>query len=301
MELAEFRKLYDRQIAPPYAACQNRYSTYFTIAFEEFASRVYRTVAEQCIEKKEGRGATDREILDCLARLQLFDLYLTAACTLGIDGAWRYFLEHYRGFLERAAATTSSSQAEAEDVAAAVLSELALPARPNETEPKLALYSGIGSLQGWLRVTIGRRVIDRHRRRRGMESLDDSEGSCPAIRLPGDAHNPEEEILRQRYSEAASEAFREALANLETRERLLLLLYYRDGLTLKEIGALPSFRVHEATVSRWLDKIHLRLRKEFEHYLRSTRQLSAGEIAACSEIAMTQCVTDVEGLLAAEA
>lgn len=300
MEFAEFRKRYDRQLAPPYAACQRRYSQDFTISFDQFAGRVHRTVLKECFARPAVQSVTDRQILDCLAGLQLFDLYLVAACCLGDEGAWRHLYEHYHGFIDRVAATACSNQAEAEELAAALMSELALPVNSDATEPKLAFYSGIGSLQGWLRVMIGRRVIDAHRRRGPTESLDDPDALFSLAQLSAVPNNPEDEISRQRYSEAVSEAFREAMAKLETREQLLLLLYYRDGRTLKEIGALPSFRVHEATVSRWLEKVHRRLRMEFEGYLRSTKRLSAEEIATCSEIAMTQCVVDVERVLAPE-
>jgi RNA polymerase sigma factor (sigma-70 family) len=53
-----------------------------------------------------------------------------------------------------------------------------------------------------------------------------------------------------------------SIKEMSPEDRLLVKLYYFDGLRLKEAGAVLG--VHEATASRRLTKIHAELRREVE-------------------------------------
>ena len=55
------------------------------------------------------------------------------------------------------------------------------------------------------------------------------------------------------------------LSNLAPEDRLLVKLYYFDGLRLREAGAVLG--VHEATASRRLARIHVEVRKSVEEIL----------------------------------
>jgi len=56
--------------------------------------------------------------------------------------------------------------------------------------------------------------------------------------------------LKSRYRDEFRDAFAETAAVLTDRERTLLRYRFLDGLSIDEIGVL--YRVHRATVARWL-------------------------------------------------
>jgi DNA-binding transcriptional regulator LsrR (DeoR family) len=81
---------------------------------------------------------------------------------------------------------------------------------------------------------------------------------------------------------------------LETRDRLLLNYYYFDELTLREIGLLME--VHEATISRWLQRAQRQARRKTEEILQRTYGLRRSEVAECLQLA-ARAEIDVRGLL----
>src|SRR5262249_22657357 len=174
---------------------------------------------------------------------------------------------------------------------------LFLPTDGDESRTRLGRYSGLGSLQGWLKVLVHNRAIDRYRRAVTTTSIDDQEGSKEWERVVSVSDDPVNSLVEDKYLHTASRALKASLDALETKDRLLLVFYYRDGLTLKEIAALPTFRVHEATVSRWLEKIHKNIRKEFEKRLMKDEKLKLAEIRECCAIAMKRGVLEINQYL----
>jgi len=117
--------------------------------------------------------------------------------------------------------------------------------------PRLASYSGRGDLRGWLRAAAVRTAIDLMRARRTVP-MDASALDEAAV-----AHDPVLAALKQRYRDEFRIAFGEAAASLTDRERTLLRYRFFDGLSIDEIGTL--YRVHRATVARWIAAIRERL------------------------------------------
>ena len=68
--------------------------------------------------------------------------------------------------------------------------------------------------------------------------------------------NPEVEPARTLYRERFRSAIEETLAGLTKRERSLLRLHFLDGLNIDAIASI--YRVHRATVARWLVAIRNR-------------------------------------------
>ena len=111
----------------------------------------------------------------------------------------------------------------------------------------LATYAGQAVLGRWLGVAALRTALNFVQRDKGGEPLD----SELAAALPAVAESPELAVLRERYREPVEAALREAFEALETpRDRNLLRLYYVEKVGLERLGQM--FRVHAATVSRWL-------------------------------------------------
>jgi RNA polymerase sigma-70 factor (ECF subfamily) len=236
------------------------------------------------------------------------DLCLVIACERGDQGAWSDLFEGYGATVRSAARSASSNEAMADDVAQSIWADLHGLKLREDGKPagKLAYYSGAGSLGGWLRAVVGQLAIDQHRRqsrlvqpeedadleRMAHDASDESDGTSPFHSAPG----PEESLAREMASADVEKALGRALADLDDEDRLLMKLYYFDGLRLREAGAVLG--VHEATASRRLTRIHGQVRERVESILmkehgwtRTEATRSLAEVAAYLQ-------TEVEPMLA---
>ena len=134
-------------------------------------------------------------------------------------------------------------------------------------------FHGRSSLATWLRAVLAQRLVDRARVRTRTAPLPEEEPAAPAAQTP----DPD----RDRYLPLIHAAFRDALARLDARDRLRLLYYYAQGLTLAQTGRL--LREHEASVSRHLSSARKTIRREVERQLREVQALDPNEIERCFE------------------
>jgi len=128
-------------------------------------------------------------------------------------------------------------------------------------QPGIAPYSGRGQLLGWLRVTAIREAgrMAQHERAR----VEVSEQECiEAGQLAGSA---EMQLLKAQYRQAFRQAFEAAMEALSSKDRNLLRYTYIDSLGLDEIAVL--YKVHRATVARWLSQTREALRKQIRKSL----------------------------------
>lgn len=244
-----------------------------------------------------------------LDTLHADDLCLVLACERGDDHAWNDLFEGYGATVRSAARSASSNEAMAEDVAQSIWAELhGLKAREDgKPGGKLAYYSGVGSLGGWLRAVVGQLAIDQHRRQTKLVqaeedsdldrmALDDADGNGDGAYQP--STTPEDLLANNLASADVEKALGQALAELPDEDRLLMKLYYFDGLRLKEAGAVLG--VHEATASRRLTRIHGEVRQKVETLLMKEHGWTKAEAArSLSEVA-THLQTDVEPMLLAQ-
>lgn len=117
--------------------------------------------------------------------------------------------------------------------------------------PCLGSYSGRGDLRAWLRAAAVRTAIDLMRARRTAPV------EAGVLEEAAVADDPLLVALKQRYRDEFRVAFGEAAATLTDRERTLLRYRFFDNLSIDEIG--PLYRVHRATVARWIAAIRERL------------------------------------------
>jgi RNA polymerase sigma-70 factor len=197
------------------------------------------------------------------------DLFLATACALGDGIAWEYFADDYLPLLRRLAARACRQFQESEDLAQEIVATLV------EERGRLGGYDGRGSLVSWLRVAVARTAIDRHRRIRREVSLEQVSEHGRDPRAGRSEHGSVHEPLDARWGPILARTLATEIERLPARERLVLSLYYLEDLPLKTIGC--RFRVHEATVSRWLDRIRNSLRKSTETELRRRHGLRPGE------------------------
>jgi RNA polymerase sigma-70 factor (ECF subfamily) len=225
-----------------------------------FTQREFCEMLVEIARRSLGEGASDREQGLFFDTLHLEDLVLAQACASGHESAWEQFVKLFKGKLYAAALSITCEASAARELADSVYADLfgTRTDKDGQRKSKLALYSGRGSLDGWLRTVLAQSHIDRIRRDQKLVAFDE------AVELP----NGGRATLEPTGSDARlTESTDAALAALAPEEKLLLAAYYLDGRTLAEIGRMLS--LHESTVARRLDKTVVRLRKRIIAQLRA--------------------------------
>lgn len=191
--------------------------------------------------------------------LQLRDLALAHACALGRDVAWQRFVTRFREPLTQAAIRVTGSVALGRELADSLYAELfGVTERGEQRRSPLAYYSGRGSLSGFLRATLAQRNVDHLRRDRRETPIPDGD-----LAAAPPAPNPPPDVLGYLKRGLAA-----ALGSLPPEERFLLSAWFLDRRTLLEISHI--LRVHEATVSRRLQRLTARLHKDLLRNLKSS-------------------------------
>lgn len=278
----------------------------YGVSINSLGQRVMTSVHKHLLrDDEEASPATIRDFVD---KLQADDLCLIVACEQGNQRAWDDLVERFSPTIRSAARSTSSNEAAAEDLAQSIWAELHGLRRGADGKPtgKLAYYSGRGSLAGWLRAVVAQLAIDQHRKQsRLVQTEEDSDFD----RIAQSAHqhdlsgrdvvvNPEDETSRKLATAEMLQALSRGVQKLAVEDRLLVKLYYFDGLRLKEAGAVLG--VHEATASRRLTRVHAELRSQVETVLINEKGWTESETkAAFSELGV-DLEADIEPLLATD-
>ncbi len=284
------------EIREAFARCQRRYPT-VQIALEAFLSRIEEVVGTGYAVDIRAESAGCHPWLASFSRLYHEDLFLAIACARGDRIAWEYFADDYLPLVHRFAAQACKNLDESEDLAQELVATLLGSDEPGR-QSKLAGYNGSGSLAGWLRVAIAHAAIDRFRRLRKKVSLEELEEHGRDQQALTDSSVPAsiEEGLDSRWGPVLSRLLSEELQRLQPRDRLLLCLYYLQGISLKDIG--KQFGVHEATASRWLESLRQGIRKRVEREIRRQHGLRSRDLRSLWRWVSEREVFSLENLLA---
>jgi RNA polymerase sigma-70 factor (ECF subfamily) len=259
---------------------------------------------------KDDENASVEAITGFIEKLQADDLCLIVACEQGNQKAWNDLVERFSITVRSAARSASSNEEGAEDLAQSIWAELYGLRVREDGRPagKLAYYSGRGSLAGWLRAVVAQLAIDQHRKQSRLVQTEEDSDFDRMIQQGrdetewsghGGVINPELEISKKLAGAEMQKALARSIKQLSAEDRLLVKLYYFDGLRLREAGAVLG--VHEATASRRLTRIHGDLRRQVESTLIEEKGWSKPETQrAFSDIAL-HLEADIEPLLAGEA
>ncbi len=264
-----------------------------------------RAVLEKYLfaSEPEAGAASVNEFLDAL---HADDLCLIVACERGDQAAWSDLVERYGATVRSAARSAAPNEDVAEDLAQSIWAELHGLRVRDDGKPagKIAYYSGRGSLGGWLRAVVGQLAIDQHRKSARLvqteEDADfdrlalDSQGRDEAF-AQASAPDPEHALAESRAARDVEAALHSALSELDAEDRLLVKLYYFDGLRLREAGAVLG--VHEATASRRLARIQAEVRRRVEAILIKEHGWTQSEAARSLAEAASHLDTDVELML----
>ena len=242
-------------------------------------------------------------------KLQADDLCLIVACEQGNQEAWSDLVERFSATVRSAARSASSNEEQAEDLAQSIWAELHGLRLRDDGKPagKLAYYSGRGSLAGWLRAVVAQLAIDQHRKQsRLVQTEEDADFDRIIQDSPeesgwsghGGSLNPELEISKKLAGAQLQKALAKSIGQLSAEDRLLVKLYYFDGLRLREAGAVLG--VHEATASRRVTRIHSELRQQVERTLVEEEGWTKSETERAFAEVGVHLEADIEPLLAGD-
>jgi len=248
-------------------------------------------------------------IQDFIDKLQADDLCLIVACELGSQKAWTDLVERFSATVRSAARSASSNEEGAEDLAQSIWAELHGLRVREDGKPagKLAYYSGRGSLAGWLRAVVAQLAIDQHRKQSRLVQTEEDADFDRIIQHGedenswsghGTAPNPEQQISTKLTGAQLQKALATAVKQMSAEDRLLVKLYYFDGLRLREAGAVLG--VHEATASRRLTRVHSELRQQVEKLLIEQEGWTKSEAERAFSEEALNLEADIEPLLTSE-
>jgi RNA polymerase sigma-70 factor, ECF subfamily len=215
------------------------------------------------------------------------DLYLAAACVVREPAALATF---DREFVQRlgigAVGRVALEEHEADELRQQVRVRLLIG-----DEPRIAGYRGHGPLQAWVRVAAARLAFEL--KRAPQRKSDDT---SMLERLANADVDPELAAAKAQHRDLFAGALEEGFANLTSREKTLLRMYFLDGMNIDQISLV--FRVHRATVARWL----VRIRKQMLDHLCSRMAVdlrgTASEVNSLVHLVRSDIELSVRRLLA---
>ena len=220
-----------------------------------------------------------------VAALHAGDLWIAFGCVTKDAAALAAFETRFAPEI-KGALTRSFEPALADDAELRLRERLLLVA-PDDSA-RLASYAGRGNLGAWLRAAAVRTAIDLMRSRREIAADPGTLGDIDAI-------DPLLASLKQRYRDEFRDAFNEAAKQLTDRERTLLRYRFLDDLSIDEIGVL--YRVHRATVARWIAAIRESLFEATRMRLMSKLKISDSEVDSVLRLIDSQLDFSIEAVM----
>jgi RNA polymerase sigma-70 factor (ECF subfamily) len=207
------------------------------------------------------RTPDEADPLDALADMHVVDLYLACACSTGDPAAIAHFESKIMPAVGPAVARIDPDPEVGREIAEEVRVRLLVD---GENGPaRIRSYIGRGPLTSWVQVT-AMRLAYSHKRKKRVEVPDADRLAA----LPVGGSDAEMDRIRAEFAGPFKAAFSAALGSLSPRERNVLRLHLLEGLNTETIGRM--YRVHRATVARWIARSH-------ETVLRETRKALARE------------------------
>jgi RNA polymerase sigma factor (sigma-70 family) len=274
---------FDAVIASGFSEGRERFGD-LGLPLHAYALRIHAIV-----EKHLGVNPPPEEALRFVKGLHGRDLYLATACAQhsiqpqGEPGqgtfpenasrAWTILEASYKGFIRDLSRFFFRKGFIAHDLADNILADLFLPDRSGNS--RIVSYDGRSSLSTWLRVVISNRAINAQR----------SSGSTQSVELLSDIpdepalENIDSRLRVQRYQSPLEGTLNAVCRGLTSRERLILLWRYENGLQLGQIAQLLG--IHQSNVTRQLDRLQSKVRDQVVSILSAQHGLSLAAIEEC--------------------
>lgn len=237
---------------------------------------------------RDNENVSNAEISSFIDEIRADDLCLILACEKSDEKAWEDLVTNFDATVKSAARKISPNLEDADDLASSIWAELygLKHDADGKLKTKLSYYSGRGSLGGWLRAVVSQLAIDQYRKQsklvqieenREFENLaNESSEKSDNANVVAHTETPEDIFSEKQTLKDVSEAFSQAINELNADDKLLLKLYYFDDLKLKDIGNALGF--HEATASRKLVRVQMEIRKSVELILKNKHGWSEEEV-----------------------
>ena len=238
----------------------------------------------------------DEDIARWWDHLRANDLYLACACARGIAGALERFERLYGGEIARTAQRFERPGLPADDLVQQLRAKLFTmpePARTPGARPRIASYTGQGFLQNWIRVTVTRTFIDCGRGH--PESPEVPIRNELVAVLPEPRGDPELQLLKREHVTHFKASFAEAVAALDSADRLLLKQHLVERLTIDQLGAL--YHLHRASAARRIAKARDALLVATRIALARRLGLPPERLASVLELVASRLEASIERLL----
>jgi RNA polymerase sigma-70 factor (ECF subfamily) len=228
--------------------------------------------------------------------LRAADLYLACACVRGVDGALERFERLHGDEIARIAKRFERPGLPADDLLQALRAKLFTTqgTGPEAGRPRMATYTGQGFLQNWVRVTATRTFIDCGR-------CHDEPPEVPmrdellAV-MPEPKGDPELQMLKREHVTQFKASFAEAVAALDSADRLLLKQHLVERLTIDQLGAL--YHLHRASAARRIAKARDALLLATRVALARRLGVPPERLASVLELVASRLEASIERLLA---
>jgi len=198
------------------------------------------------------------------------DLLLAAGCAQQEPLALATFEERYLRPLRSFVGEIDASPARLDELKQLIRERLLVAEGPG-VAPRVASYTGRGSLGAWVQIVARRLALSSLRQRVPGELPDDD--SLDAQLLAGT--DPELDYMRLRYAQEFRQALETSLQELSSHERLLLRLHLLDGASLTRIAAV--YKVSQSTISRRLQQARDTIGARMKEQLKALHGLTASE------------------------
>ncbi|MGC4114052.1 MAG: sigma factor-like helix-turn-helix DNA-binding protein [Myxococcales bacterium] len=243
-------------------------------------------LARQALQAQADLGLDETALAAHLARhpdalpAHAADLALAFACIKGLPKATEELDRRIRSGPLAAVARQLAGRVAAEEIHGRLLQRLLMA--EGERPAKIAEYSGKGPLDGWLHAVAYRVALNVATPAAREVPLDEAllADGGPAT------GNAELDLLRERFRAQFRQAVRAAVASLSARDRTVLRLSVMEGLSIDELGR--TFRVHRATVARWIAAAREQIVERTRQVLRDELKLQASELDSLMGVAGSQ-------------
>jgi len=231
--------------------------------------------------------------------LRAGDLYLASACVRGVDGALDRFERVYGEEIARIARRFERPGLQADDLIQLLRAKLfTMPAGGGggapSARPRIATYTGQGFLQNWVRVTATRAFIDYGRTHDEPPEVP-MRNELVAV-LPEPKGDPELQLLKREHMTHFKASFAEAVAALDSADRLLLKQHLVERLTIDQLGAL--YHLHRASAARRIAKARDALLLATRIALARRLGVPPERVASVLELVASRLEASIERLLA---
>jgi RNA polymerase sigma-70 factor, ECF subfamily len=218
------------------------------------------------------------------------DLYLAAGCAASVPAAQQAFEVTFIARTPQYVARMARPDLVAE---VQQLLRIKLLVGP---PPRIGTYDGSAPLGAWLRVIAVRAALDVvESQARGLkqQSLDEAgEGVASALAASGSI---ERTMVLGRYYPFLQQSLEEELLALPATDKALLRMHFIDGLSVDALA--PLFKVHRATVARWLVSLRQRIVERFKAKVAVELPVTGSEFRSLMEAVAPELRVSITRLL----